>query len=96
MTLKLSRAGTLRPQAEAQVDLHFASQINAILGPLAAVHMLKRQGFLVDGDADAVAARAAEQDTALALLDRRRRDMKARVRAAGTAAEIKAILAELS
>jgi hypothetical protein len=95
MTLKLSRAATLRPAAEVEIDAHYASKINEVLGPLAVVHLLKRLGALVDGDANEIAMRAEEQDDALAALDKERRELKARVRAANTAVEINEILASL-
>lgn len=101
MTLRLSRADTLRPSALDQIDAHFARLIAAEIGPLGALHALKRAqaeagvGVLIDSDRAAVLERAAEQDDRLAALDRRRRQMKAEVRAAVTAADIKQILAEL-
>lgn len=103
MTLKFSRAGALRPSAEAFVDEHFAALIATEIGPLGALHMLKRMqakagsGPLLDDVADAatVLARSDEQDERLVGLDRQRRQMKAKVRDAKTVAEIKEILASL-
>jgi hypothetical protein len=96
MTLKLSRADALRDGALAEVDRHYARKINAVLGPLAVIHMLKRNGALVDGDADAIAGRAAEQDAELAALDKERRSTKDKIRTAATAADIRAVLSALN
>lgn len=102
MTLKLSRADTLRDAALRQIDAHFADLINAEMGPLGMLHALKRTqalgagGRLVEEDADAVVARAKEQDERLASLDKRRRDLKQQVQTATSAAEIKSILAGLT
>lgn len=93
----------LRKAAEADIDEHFAALIAADIGPLGALHMLKRMqakagvGPLLDGVADAVTvlARSDEQDERLADLDRQRRQMKAKVRAATSAAKIKELLASL-
>lgn len=101
MTLKFSRAEALRPMAEATVDEHFAALIASEIGPLGALHILKRMqaktgvGPLINGDAEAVIAKASDQDQRLADIDRRRREMKSRIRAAATAAEIKELLASL-
>ncbi|MGN6773510.1 MAG: hypothetical protein ACTHJQ_27230 [Rhizobiaceae bacterium] len=95
MTLKLNRADAARSAALAEVDRHYARKINAVLGPLAVIHMLKRNGALVDNDAEAIAARAAEQDEELAALDKERRAVKDRIRACTTAANIKTILTSL-
>lgn len=101
MTSTFSRADALRPIAERQIDERFSEAINRVIGPMGPLHFLKRQqaagdgGALVDGDREAILARAADQDEALAALDRRRLTLKAGVRAATTAAEIKALLARL-
>lgn len=102
MTLSLSRADLLRPEAETRIDRHFAGRIDAVIGPLGALHLVKRMqattggGVLAGDDAEAILARAGEQDAELARLDGQRRDMKASVRAARTAAEINTILATLT
>lgn len=102
MTLKLSRAAIARDPALTAIDKHFAKLIAAEIGPLGALHALKRAqaeagvGALVADDRDAVLVRAAEQDARLAEIDQVRLSLKRRVRAASAAAEITAILAELS
>ncbi|OQM75604.1 hypothetical protein BFN67_17685 [Pseudaminobacter manganicus] len=88
------------PQAERKVDEHFSKQINALIGPFGVLHAVKRLqaefgGALVDGDREDILARAAEQDAAIAILDKQRRGIKARLRAAKTSIEINAILGEL-
>lgn len=100
--LKLSRADAIRGKAEREVDALYARKLQEALGPLAALHALKRlsaagDGALADDDADrsAILRRAAEQDERLGALDRERRDMKRLIRAATTTAEIKAIVADL-
>lgn len=101
MSLIISRADAMRPAAIAAIDEHFTARILAIVGPLAALHALKRaqaeigQGVLIDGDREAILARAAEQDERLAVIDRQRRSLKERVRLAASAAAIRAALAEL-
>ncbi len=93
--LKLSRVGQTRDKALAAIDAHYAARIEAILGPMAALHLLKRivpAGELV-ADREAILKRATEQDTALAAVDRERRDLKVKVRAASSSDEIKAIVA---
>ena len=86
-----------RAAAEAAIDRHFAAAINAAIGPLGALHLIKRHQALAGGgalaaDRDAILERVTEQDATLIELDGARRDLKARVRAAGTAAEINAIM----
>ncbi|UVK45383.1 hypothetical protein BPNPMPFG_000913 [Mesorhizobium sp. AR07] len=106
MSLKLSRADILRPEAEARIDWHYARKINDLIGPLGALHqrkvaraMVGRKlgGPLIVDEADrlAIVAEAAKQDEAIAALDAERRRMKAGVRAATTAAEINVILSRL-
>lgn len=94
MCLKLSRADHLRDKALGQIDRHYAAKIDAVLGPMASLHLLKRivpSGAFV-ADKDAILKRAAEQDEILAAIDKERRELKAAVRAAATAAEIKALI----
>ncbi|WP_457587276.1 hypothetical protein [Ensifer canadensis] len=97
MTSTFSRVDGLRSVAEARIDECFAEAISRVIGPMGPLHFIKRQqaiaggGTLVD-DASAVLERAAEQDQALADLDRERRDWKAEVRTATSSAEIKAVL----
>ena len=86
-----------RAAAEAAIDRHFAIAINAAIGPLGALHLIKRHQAMAGGgtlaaDADAILKRTAEQDAALADIDTARRVLKARVRAAASAAEINAIM----
>ncbi|SDA39043.1 hypothetical protein [Mesorhizobium qingshengii] len=106
MTLKLSRADTLRPEAEDRIDRVYAKKINDLIGPLGRLHQRKAErailgrdlaGPLIVDEADrlAIIAAATKQDAAVAALDVERRRMKAAVRAANTAAEIKAVLAKL-
>ncbi|RWC58933.1 hypothetical protein [Mesorhizobium sp.] len=106
MTLKLSRADVLRPEAQTRVDWHYARMINELIGPLGLLHQRKAErastgrklgGPLIVNEADrqAILAAAARQDEAIAALDAERRRIKAGVRAAATAAEINAILANL-
>jgi hypothetical protein len=91
----------MRERAEMKIAACFAVRINAIIGPLGALHALKRQqaeaggGALVNDDIEAVKARVQAQDEQLAALDRARRALKARVRQAETAEDIAAVLAEL-
>ncbi len=95
--LKLSRAGQTKEKALDLIDRHYAARIDAVLGPMAALHMLKRivpAGELV-ADREAILQRAAEQDAELAAIDRERRDLKAVVRAAASSNEIKALIAHL-
>lgn len=95
--LKLSRAGQTRDNALDLIDQHYAARIDTVLGPMAALHMLKRivpAGELV-ADREAILQRAAEQDAELAAIDRERRDLKAAVRAAASSNEIKALIAHL-
>ncbi|WP_274426736.1 hypothetical protein [Chelativorans sp. YIM 93263] len=104
MRLKLDRVQTLRGKAEQEIDRHFGGKIDHVIGPLGALHALKRSsalsgnGGLVESDDDrqAILSRAAEQDKELARLDRERRAAKQKVRAAGSVAEIKAVLASLN
>lgn len=106
MTLKLSRADTLRPDAEVRIDRVYAKKINDLIGPLGRLHQRKaeramagpkRCGPLIVDEADrlAIIDAATKQDEAVAVLDVERRQLKAAVRAATTAAEINAILAKL-
>lgn len=106
MTLKLSRADVLRPEAEDRIDRVYAKKINDLIGPLGRLHQRKAErailgrklgGPLVADEADrlAIIAAATKQDEAVAALDVERRQMKADVRAATTAAEIHALLAKL-
>lgn len=93
-----------RGAAIAELDRRYALKIQALAGPLAGLHAEKRRqaeaggGALVDDEADraAILARAAEQDTRLAELDRRRRALKDEIRAAGTVEAVQAILANLN
>ena len=104
MTLKLNRAALLLPRVETMIDWYFGEKINAAIGPLGALHARKRalakdaaDNPLI-GSADdraAILARAAEQDAAIAKLDSERRAMKAKARAATSAAELQAILADI-
>lgn len=93
MTLKLSRLSLVREKAEKHIDEYYASLINEIIGPLGPLHLMKRQGFLIDDDAEAVASRVAEQDSKLLALDKERRNLKDQVRQAFTSYEIKETLA---
>lgn len=101
MTLKLSRRGAALRQAEEAVDRHFAQLISVELGPLGALYARKRAqaeagtGALLDGDREAILARAAEQDERVAKIDRERRDLKRRLRAAATAADVNEIAATI-
>lgn len=95
--LKLSRVGQTRDKALAAIDAHYAARIEAILGPMAALHLLKRivpSGELV-ADKEDILKRATEQDAALAAVDRERRNLKAAVRAAASSNDIKALIAHL-
>lgn len=95
--LKLSRSKLYREKALDLIDRHYAARIDTVLGPMAALHMLKRivpAGELV-ADREAILQRAAEQDAELAAIDRERRDLKAAVRAAVSSTEIKALIAHL-
>ncbi|WP_295808876.1 hypothetical protein [uncultured Nitratireductor sp.] len=95
--LKLSRVDHHRNRALDLIDKHYAARIDAILGPMAALHLLKRivpAGDLV-ADKDAILVRAAEQDAELAAVDKERRDLKASVRSATASDEIKALIAHL-
>lgn len=92
MILRLNRADVFRPVAERAIDEHFSLRINEVLGPMASVHLLKRMGRLVDGDEEAIAARAADQDAIIMGLDAQRRGLKDAVRAAATEEEIRGIL----
>ncbi|MGX7874456.1 hypothetical protein ACVDG5_018340 [Mesorhizobium sp. ORM6] len=85
--------------AETKIDDHFATKINAILGPMAALHARKRvlaAADLIDDKADqaAILDRSAEQDAVLLAIDEERRALKAKIRAAANSHEIKAIVAE--
>jgi hypothetical protein len=99
--LKLKRSEIARPGAEQEIDDFFASKFHEIMGPMAALHALKRMqaeagadGALIDGDRHAILDRAADQDAKVAALDRRRRDWKARIRAAATEREIEDLMKE--
>ncbi|EKF17054.1 hypothetical protein [Nitratireductor pacificus] len=95
--LRLSRVEHARKRALDLIDQHFAARIDTVLGPLAALHLLKRivpDGHLVP-DRDAVVRRAAEQDAELAAIDHARRVLKADVRAAATSDEIRALTEHL-
>lgn len=101
MTLKLSRRAVALRQAEEVIDRHFARLVATEIGPMGAIHARKRaqaeagSGALLDGDREAILARAAEQDERLAVLDRDRRAIKASVREAATSADIAAIVSTL-
>lgn len=90
-----------RVEALAKVDRDYAQRIAGVGGPLAALHAEKRRqaeaggGPLVADEADrlAILANAAAQDEAVAAIERERRAIKAALRAATTADEIKAALA---
>ncbi|MBN8241857.1 hypothetical protein JF546_02390 [Nitratireductor aquimarinus] len=95
--LKLSRSKLHREKALDLIDRYYAARIDAVLGPMAALHILKRivpAGELV-ADREAIVQRATEQDAELAAIDRERRDLKAAVRAAASSNEIKALIAHL-
>ncbi|MHA7835572.1 MAG: hypothetical protein ACX94A_13955, partial [Algiphilus sp.] len=95
--LKLSRVGHTRDKALAAIDDHYAARIDAILGPMASLHLLKRivpSGPLVE-DKDAILQRAAEQDAELARIDKERRDLKAKVRDAVSSEDIRALIARI-
>lgn len=104
MTYRLSRVALLKPRAEEQIDKHFAVLMADEIGPLGDLHARKRYmaenggGPLVDGDEDrrAILDNAYAQDRRIASLEVRRRQMKAEVRSAGTAEEVKAIIDRLS
>jgi len=97
----LSRADIARGPALDRIDRHYSRLVAEEIGPLGALHALKRAqaiaggGPLLDGDAAAVLDRATAQDERLAGLDRARRAMKSAVRAATTSAEINEIVARL-
>jgi uncharacterized membrane protein YdfJ with MMPL/SSD domain len=82
------------------LDNRFARLIDSVSGPLAGLHAEKRRqaeaggGPLVDGEDDrlAILANSAIQIETLASLERKRRAIKAAIRAAGTDEEIKAAL----
>jgi hypothetical protein len=83
----------LRAQAAEQVDLAFGKKLEGLLGPAAGFHALKRSrlgsgGPLVDTQREAIAGRVEEEDAAVAALDERRRELKAKVAAAESPAEI--------
>lgn len=91
-----------RADAIAALDASAARRIDALRGPLATLHAEKRRqaeaggGPLVAGETDrrAILANAAAEDEAVAAIERERRALKARLRAARTEDEIKAILAD--
>lgn len=95
--LKFSKIDRIRPLAENKVDEFFAGRINAILGPMAALHSRKRllalSGLIEDGEA--VLAKATEQDAAILALDRERRALKVLIRAATNSDEIFAAMEQL-
>lgn len=103
MTLKLNRANHIRDQAEFLIDQHYAQEINKEIGPLGSLHVLKRiqaqisvSSLVYDvEDQKAILKKASEQDERLSELDRKRRDIKKRIREAPTSEAIKNILEQL-
>jgi hypothetical protein len=90
--LKFSKADAIRTLIERKIDEFFAIKIDAVLGPMAALHARKRvmvQAGLIDDDG--ISERAAEQDIVLLAIDKERRALKAQIRAASTSDEIKII-----
>lgn len=98
MKLLLSRRSIAVRRAVEAVDAYYADLVSAEIGPLGALHALKRaqavsgEGPLIDGDRESILARASEQDARLASLDRARRSLKQRIREAATAADIHTLL----
>ena len=95
------RTELARGAAIAELDDRYALKLRLLTGPLSSLHAEKRRqaaaggGPLVADEADrlAILANAARQDAAVAELERQRRCLKARLKAAATPAEIEAVLA---
>lgn len=85
-----------------EIDREYAARFASVRGPLADLHAEKRRqaeaggGPLIADEDDrlAITANAEAQDLALAAIERRRRDLKARIRAASSVEEIQRIVAE--
>lgn len=90
-----------RNEVIGDLDRAYAERLAAVAGPLAALHAEKRRqaeaggGPLVVDEADrlAILANAARQDEAITEIERRRRTVKALLRAASTESDIAAALA---
>lgn len=90
-----------RGAAIAELDRRYAIKLQSVTGALSSLHAEKRRqaeaggGPLVADEADrrAILENAAQQDQVLATIERERRGLKARLRAALTAEDIEAALA---
>ena len=96
-----ARLAMTRSAAIEKVDLLFADLLAKVTGPLVKLHAEKRRqaeaggGPLVTDETDrlAILANAAAEDEAVARIERRRRTIKAALKAATTEEEITAALA---
>lgn len=93
--LKFNKLDRVRELAELRIDEHFATKINAILGPMAMLHarkrMLAQSGIIED---DGITEKATAQDAAIMILDGERRALKKRVRACQYSDDIQKIVLE--
>lgn len=100
--MKIGRLAIAAARAEQQIDAHYVFLLAKEEGPLSQLHLMKRLLAVSDVDSvlvpdkEAVLQRAGEQDLRIAEINTERRALKAAVRAAGTSAEIAAIVAHLS